>query len=441
MKQGLLRAMLLGFVLLGTFRPADVTTAQAPLEIVRVGEIDGLYEGEFGVTAVLLSPVDERIAYVADAGTLVVYDLTDRVVERAFAAEALPTGLLAWSPDGRWIGAEYADGVRVWDVASGDLVKHLHGVALFYQGDFSPDGTLLAVQIGTDGIVVYDLEQDGIRFSLSPSSAEPRYLWRVAFQPGGTLLALRYEDSIDLWDIAQHDLVAMLDLPENPLASRIITFSPDGRRFAMGFVADLGQVSVWDSQTYALQWTYTAPLSPVTLTWTANSDQLVALFNSMLLVSEPWYHGDAVAVLDAATGTLHTRLAFKSQVDLFIEPNADEVLFNTVFDVGFIAVINLRTGAITVPAEAAGAHTFTVTEHYISASALSRDETAIVTTTADGLVLWDVATGSQIAATSSDVENPWVAHVLMAADYILTVPGSAAGDEPASIGLWQVGPA
>ena len=119
------------------------------------------------------------------------------------------------------------------------------------------------------------------------------------------------------------------------------------------------------------------------------------------------------------------------------------MLFNAAFDAGHIVVINLRTGEVTRRGPAAEAHTFTVTEHFITGCALSRDGTAIVTDTGDGLVLWDVATGTQVAATRPDADTAWVGHVLMSADYILTVtaPFSVGRQVSRSIGLWQVGPA
>ncbi len=71
--------------------------------------------------------------------------------------------------------------VRVWDVASGDLLKSLVGHSADIVGlDFSPDGKWLAsgAQSYTDGIKLWDMSAPATPFQL-PSTANAYWDWSL----------------------------------------------------------------------------------------------------------------------------------------------------------------------------------------------------------------------------------------------------------------------
>jgi hypothetical protein len=93
---------------------------------------------------------------------------------------------LAYSPDGKTIAVGSKLWLRLWDAASGKLIRSFPGAADVGAIAFSPDGGLLASAEEDGGIAVWNANT-GTR--LRGFQLSPRPLRAIAFSPNGQNLA------------------------------------------------------------------------------------------------------------------------------------------------------------------------------------------------------------------------------------------------------------
>ncbi|MFC5175425.1 protein kinase domain-containing protein [Nocardioides taihuensis] len=143
-------------------------------------------------------------------------------------------GALDWSPHGDLFvteGPEESGLVDVRDAATGESVRSFRG----HDGDvnlavFSDDGSLLATS-GDDGAVrVWDPRTGR---ELQSLEGPPGQVWGVSFSPDGSLVAASHWESgvVRVWEVSTGDLVSKAG---GLLPSLTTSFSPDGRRLAIG---------------------------------------------------------------------------------------------------------------------------------------------------------------------------------------------------------------
>ncbi len=193
-------------------------------------------------------------------------------------------GGIALSPDGRYLitsesvraTAENRYAATVWDIQSGEVVKHLVGPPAKYFGyafsyaKFSPDGTLLIIPISEGAIAVYDTSS----WELVRSFGEKINYLSAAIHPDAPYLAIgRTRGRVTIWNYLTGTVVKKYKAHSG--AVEALAYSPDGAFLVTGCdngvttrdpatglmvkLADDDMVRVWDMQDFSKVRSYYGP--------------------------------------------------------------------------------------------------------------------------------------------------------------------------------------
>jgi len=143
---------------------------------------------------------------------------------------------VAFNPDGTLLAAINGNGkVQLWDIASQKEEAVINVVAGYGFGvAFSPDGKLLAASGSADrhsnvipDLRLFDVATGELLFRLEGHEFGPD----VAFNPNGEVLASSsWDETVRLWDVETGKALAILDVPH--VAN--FAFNPDGTLLATG---------------------------------------------------------------------------------------------------------------------------------------------------------------------------------------------------------------
>ena len=160
-----------------------------------------------------------------------IWDVASGQLVRTFEEQADNDSFgIVFSPDGALLADSGHNGrVTLWDVASGQVARHLsrdgaqndvHDIA------FSPDGKLL-VSVGTDNMVrLWDVASGQILHTMFHNNG----LFGVAFSPDGKLVASASCDrTVKLWEVASGRMLISLRHGDEVTS---VAFSPDGALLA-----------------------------------------------------------------------------------------------------------------------------------------------------------------------------------------------------------------
>lgn len=231
------------------------------------------------VNGLAFSPDGQTIATGSDDGTVLLWNAETGNPERKLEGQtAAAVKTVAFSPDGRML-ASGGGGISLWDVATGDRLRTLHGHKKWVNSiAFSPDGRMLASG-GDDTMVrlwdvatgehLHTLEETGTRVRSAVLS--------VDFSPDGRTLASGNWRYVYVWDVMTGGLKRILE----GHADRVngVAFSPDGRTLASG--SQDGTILLWEFDP-TVNFNATANISPASMRLPA----LGAQFNIALTAAE-----------------------------------------------------------------------------------------------------------------------------------------------------------
>ncbi|GIH61991.1 caspase, EACC1-associated type [Microbispora siamensis] len=172
-----------------------------------------------------------RLAFVPRAGDHAVH-LWDVARSREIAALGHEYGVdaLAFSPDGSRLATADGYDIRLWDANTGKAITSFSGDEAHYVNAvaFSPDGSLL-VTAGDDTTVrVWDVATGEVVAVLTGHTGPVK---AVAFSDDGAHLATAGDDTtVRVWDVASREVVAVFTGHTGPV--KAVAFSPDGSRLA-----------------------------------------------------------------------------------------------------------------------------------------------------------------------------------------------------------------
>jgi WD40 repeat protein len=305
-----------------------------------------------------------------------------------------PLPVSAWitdvefTPDGAQIvGRSHEGGLRVWDVASGSIVRSFTGHSSGYQLALHPDGDT-AFSGAEDGTVAAwglsgtnRMDQD-FRFRplLMACTDTPCFV----FNAQGSLLAGALSDGrVALVDLRTRRRIATLPA-RNGSSAEALAFFPDGRTLATGGI--LGSVTLWD----------VASRSVVETLRFADPVQWVAVSpDGGLLAAQTQAEGSTdsrVEVRSIASGeTLYKRVVRFGAQGLYFSPDGRELAaLGCCESSSTIEVWDARSGADLFRPRLDGQAT---------SIAFSPDGRVLGAGTADGkIMLWDAHAGTPLGS-------------------------------------------
>jgi WD40 repeat protein/DNA-binding SARP family transcriptional activator len=213
----------------------DIRDAQTG-ESVRSFHGHGNDVNDTDVNDVAFSHDGSMIATTGDDGAARVWD---PITGEELGSFQDPTDVGVWgpafSPDGSFLAASWPDGVRIFDLATGQTIREIDAVPSPLHTSFSPDGEKIAISSNAAlTAVVVDVSSGDELFTLQGHRLT---LKDIAWSPDGRWIATSSDDaSAHLWEAGTGSsrfallghAATIQDLEWSPDSTRLITGSIDG---------------------------------------------------------------------------------------------------------------------------------------------------------------------------------------------------------------------
>lgn len=242
------RSILLALQSISTTRDADGTILPESLEALHRSIISSPIRMNFEdhgtrVLSADYSPDGRQLATIGDDGTVILWDVSNgaelaRLPGTTEPGDFVSAKRVAYSPNGKLLAASNRNQVKIYDPASGDLIKILSG----QQADvtaiaFSADGKSIASGSMEGMTIIWDVSTGDFLLQLAGHTDA---IEGVSFSPDGNWLITAGDDAtMKIWDVTTGALLRDFQDFTGVIDSGV--FSPDGTRFAFSD----GSIHVW----------------------------------------------------------------------------------------------------------------------------------------------------------------------------------------------------
>jgi WD40 repeat protein len=205
----------------------------------RTGRQLARFDHDHETMAAAFSPDGTRVVTAERGGIVTLWDANNPHFVAYLLGHRDNVDSVAFSVDGTRVITAGMDGVKIWDVRSGKVLRSVDG----FRAAVSPDGSRI-VSIGANTTKVWLWTQLGDPVAPLDGHAAPVYT--AAFSPDGSLIVTASIDrSAKLWDARTGKLLASLDGHGGQVKSA--AFSPDGARVVTA--GDDHTAKLWDVKT------------------------------------------------------------------------------------------------------------------------------------------------------------------------------------------------
>lgn len=361
---------------------------------------------ELGTAAIARLPIDPEssLLLATEAANHAYTSQTEEVLRQALRLSHVRAVLrghsgkvysASYSPDGKLVLTGSEDKTaRLWDAASGTLVRELKGHTKGLESAiFSPEGDLV-LTASDDGTARVWETDSGQVVTVLPTQKD--VIWNAAFSPDASRVVTADKDGTsEIWETRTGRLIAELEHVDHVHGVLWATFSPDGK-LVVTASAD-GTAHVWDAasgSSIAQLGDEAVPQSQEAV-WYASFSP-----DSRLVVTA---HEDRNArVWDAETGTLLTVLSgHTGRVHAAVfSPDGTRI----------VTVSADGTARIWEPFQEKSLYELRGQSGALWTVQFSRDGQYVVTTGQDGTArIWDVRTGRNAAELRGHVGDVWTA--------------------------------
>ena len=378
---GTMLALGFGDLELGTVELWDAST------LTHIATLEGHPEA---VTSVSFSPDGTTLASGSRDGTVKLWEVATRANfatwEAAERSEYVETISVSFSPDGTMLASGTWDNtVKLWDVATGEKIATLEGHRAEVKSvSFSPNGTTLASG-SRDGTV--KLWEVATRANFATLEGHTSQVNSVSFSPNGNTLASGSSDyTVRLWETRTGTNFATF---EGHSWVESVLFSPDGNTLASG--SSDGTLKLWDIKTRNAAAIYGHNVG--------NSISFSPDGNTLASGSTD----ETIGLWDIETGRKIKSLGFHQWgVDVVVF-SSDGILASGSLN-NSVMLWDVATGRNISPRFEGTCSLCPEDRYFLSRGmgqilslSFSPDGTTLAAGDPEGIVLWDVATGTHIA--------------------------------------------